>query len=90
MKTKELLGIEIIACNTVTAKPKHIATKRKLEEIQTSPNFLPIKCDILVDDVAKSSEWRELVEPQVKYFRRRAAVINRWENDIQAYFKQRM
>ena len=71
--------------------------KRKLEECEVKHTsrtggmlaYRPMNFNVRVMDVAKNSEWSLHVEQQVNYFKRRAAVINRWENDIQTYFKQR-
>merc|ERR1719318_426127 len=64
-------------------------SKRKMEMLKSEELYQPVIFDVRLADIAQDKAWRLQVEPQVRYFKRRAAVIHRWENDIQAYFKQR-
>merc|ERR1719318_1510690 len=64
-------------------------SKRKMEMLKSEELYQPVMFDVQLPDIAQDRAWRLQVEPQVRYFKRRAAVIHRWENDIQAYFKQR-
>merc|ERR1719341_834956 len=64
------------------------SSKRKMEMMKSDEIYQPLRVGVKLADIAQDRDWRLHVEPQVKYFKRRAAVINRWENDIQAYFKQ--
>jgi len=69
------------------------SVKRKFSEgmasTSTNNKHQLRRFDVKMVDVALAREWKALVDPQVAYLKNRAAVITRWESDIQAYFKQK-
>jgi len=79
--------------STLNENPEIVAPKiGKLHLSKGKPvehKYRLIDFKVKVKDIALDKEWKEKVGPQVEYYKTRAAVITRWENDIQAYFKQR-
>ena len=66
-----------------------IKTEEELEmesedypEVDHDKVYEPMKFDISMSDIALTPEWRDYLDPQIQYMKKKAEVFNRWKNDI--------
>ena len=64
-------------------------TRVKMEPVETEvtpENFKQLNFDIPLTDIALTPQWRDKLQPQIWFLKRKAEVFNRWKNDINFYF----
>ena len=75
-RTKELLGIDII----------EVKSKTLAKDIDPNRTYKPMNFNIPVCDIALESQWRDYLDPQVEFLKKKVEALNRWKNDINYYF----
>merc|ERR1719342_961341 len=68
---------------------KNIFKPKQIDKVKFDPQkiYNPMDFDISLGDIALDPTWKDLLEPQVIFLKRKAEVFNRWKNDINFYFK---
>ena len=75
-RTKELLGIDIIEVKSTTLA----------KDINIDRTYKPMNFNIPVCDIALESQWKDYLDPQVEFLKKKVEALNRWKNDINYYF----
>ena len=60
--------------------------KEDYPEINLDKNYLPMNFNISMSDIAFEPEWKDYLDPQIQFMKKKAEVFSRWKNDINYYF----
>ena len=60
--------------------------KEDYPEIDLDKNYLPMNFNISMSDIAFEPEWKDYLDPQIQFMKKKAEVFSRWKNDINYYF----